>query len=218
MMAAPPGLADTFKVEGAGCGCLHARMTNPRATQPLAGRTILLGITGSIAAYKAADIASALVKAGADVHAVLSENGARFITPLTLKTLTRNPALVDLWEEGEGWQPGHIELADKADLLLVAPATAHTLACMAHGLAPNLLTSIYLATPAPVLLAPAMNSKMLAHPATQANLATLKARGHGIIEPAEGVLACGYEGKGKLAPVDTIVEAAVELLATRKPK
>jgi phosphopantothenoylcysteine synthetase/decarboxylase len=114
-----------------------------------------------------------------------------------------------MWKEGEGWQPGHIELADRADLLLVAPATAHCIAQFAHGLAPDLLSAIHLATEAPVMLAPAMNGKMLGHPATQANLLTLRARGYHFIEPQNGMLACGYEGAGKLAAVETIVDAVV---------
>ncbi len=170
------------------------------------GKTIILGVTGSIAAYKAADITSRLTQGGAQVFPVMTANAAKIIGPIALQTLSRNPVSVDLWDEGQGWQPGHIELADKADLLLVAPATANILACFAHGLAPDLLSSIYLATPAPVMIAPAMNGKMLAHPATQANIATLRERGCRFIEPqANGMLACGYEGAGKLAPVDDII-------------
>tara|TARA_R100000027_G_scaffold22267_3_gene16149 strand:+ start:5425 stop:6009 length:585 start_codon:yes stop_codon:yes gene_type:complete len=179
---------------------------------PLAGKTIVLGVCGSIAAYRAADITSQLTKAGAAVFPVMTLEATRLIAPLTLKTLARNPVSWDLWKEEEGWQPGHIELADNADLFLVAPATAHTMACFTHGLAPDLLTSIYLATQAPVLLAPAMNGKMLSHPATAGNLKILRERGHHFVEPAEGMLACGYEGKGRLAPVEEIVEAATNLL------
>ena len=180
--------------------------------QRLRGRVIVLGVTGSIAAYKAADITSGLVKLGAEVHCVLTAAAARFIQPLTLRTLSRQAVASDLWEEEKGWQPGHIELADRADLLLIAPATANVLAECAHGLAPDLLTSIYLATPAPVMFAPAMNGKMYLHPATRANLQTLEARGHEIIDPAEGMLACGYEGIGKLAPVDEILAAVCRRL------
>lgn len=180
---------------------------------PVSGKTIVLGVTGSIAAYRAADLASQLTQLGASVYPVMTREATKLIAPLTLKTLSRNPVAWDLWKEAEGWQPGHIDLADSADLLLVAPATAHTLACFAHGLAPDLLTSIYLATPAPVLLAPAMNGKMLAHPATETNLATLRARGHHFVEPSEGLLACGYEGRGKLAPVGEIVAAAESVLS-----
>ena len=178
----------------------------------LEGKTIVLGICGSIAAYRAADIASQLVRRGADVFAVMTREATEFVAPLTLQTLSRNPVASDLWEEGKGWQPGHIELADRSDLLLVAPATAHVLACFARGLAPDLLTSIYLATRAPVMIAPAMNSKMLEHPATRENLNILKERGHRIIDPDQGLLACGYEGKGKLSSVEEIVQAVVEVL------
>jgi phosphopantothenoylcysteine decarboxylase len=173
----------------------------------LNGKSIVLGVTGSIAAYKAADLVSALVKRGARVQVVMTASAARFIAPLTLQTLSRNPVRLDLWEEEKDWQPGHIELADGADLFLVAPATAATLSRFATGLAEDLLTCIYLATPAPTILAPAMNGKMLAHPATVANLRILAERGHQIIDPAEGMLACGYEGKGKLALVEAILEA-----------
>ncbi|MFO8027016.1 MAG: flavoprotein [Opitutales bacterium] len=176
---------------------------------PLKGRTIILGVTGSIAAFKAADITSRLTEAGASVHPVLTANAARFITPLTLQTLARNPVAADLWMEEKDWHPGHIELADQADLLLVAPATAHCLGLFAHGLAPDLLASIHLATEAPVMIAPAMNGKMLAHPATQANIRTLAERGYHFIEPDQGMLACGYEGKGKLASVDKIVGSVI---------
>jgi len=179
----------------------------------LAGKTVVLGVCGSIAAYRAADLTSQLTKLGASVFPVMTEEATRLIAPLTLKTLARNPVAWDLWKEEEGWQPGHIELADNADLLLVAPATAHTLACFAQGLAPDLLTSLYLATRAPVLLAPAMNGKMLSHPATEKNLQTLRERGHHFVEPVEGLLACGYEGKGRLAPVEEIVQSAVHLLS-----
>ncbi len=188
---------------------------NPSSPQALAGKTIVLGVTGSIAAYKAADLTSQLVKAGAAVHVVMTEAATRIVAPVTLQTLSRRPVWVDMWEPGLHWQPHHIELADKADLLVVAPATAHTLACFAHGLAPNLLCTLYLATRAPVLLAPAMNSKMLAHPATQENLRLLEERGHHLLETDEGMLACGYEGRGKLAAVDTIFQRILELLSHR---
>lgn len=178
-------------------------------TTKLNGRTILLGITGSIAAFKAADITSRLVEAGADVFPIMTESACRFIQPLTLQTLSRNPVASDLWNEGASWQPGHIDLADRADLLLVAPATAHCIAQFTHGLAPDLLSSIHLATRAPVMLAPAMNGKMLAHAATQANLQTLRERGYHFIQPQSGMLACGYEGQGKLASVETIVDSVI---------
>jgi phosphopantothenoylcysteine decarboxylase/phosphopantothenoylcysteine decarboxylase/phosphopantothenate--cysteine ligase len=179
--------------------------------------TILLGITGSIAAYKAADLASQLVKLGHTVHAILTRSGAEFITPLTLQTLTRQPVLVALEDEKQSWRPGHIDLADRADLLVVAPATANVLGNFANGLAPDPLGSIYLALPrtTPVLLAPAMNGKMWLHPATQRNVERLAADGCHFVGPAEGGLACGYDGIGRLAPVDEILARIGEILATK---
>lgn len=178
---------------------------------------IILGVTGSIAAYKAADIASQLTKLGHEVTCVLTKAALEFVTPLTLQTLSRRPVITDLFAEKDGWQPGHIQLADNADLLLIAPASANTLASLAHGFANEALTAIALATRAPVLIAPAMNGKMWQHPATQQNVATLKSWGHKFIEPAEGLLACGYEGVGRLADVANIVEAAhAEARGTRR--
>lgn len=182
---------------------------------PLRGRTIVLGVTGSIAAYKAADLTSLLVRDGATVHVVMTEAATRLVGPLTMQTLSRQPVRIDMWEE-EGWQPGHIQLADQADLLAVVPASANTLSAFAHGLAPNLLCNIYLATRAPVLLAPAMNGKMLDHPATRRNLEELAQRGHRVLRTAEGMLACGYEGFGRLAPVDEIHGEIISLLCPRK--
>mgnify|MGYP005842642785 CR=1 FL=1 len=186
-----------------------------RTDSNLKGRTILLGVTGSIAAYKAADITSRLSEAGAEVFSIMSAGAGNFIQPLTLQTLSKNPVASDIWQEGTGWQPGHIELADRADLLLVAPATAHCIAQFAHGLAPDLLTAVHLATPAPVMLAPAMNGKMLKHPATQANISSLRERGYHFIEPDTGMLACGYEGAGKLASVESIVAAVREFFGVK---
>jgi len=180
--------------------------------ETLKGKVIALGITGSIAAYKAADICGALVRLGADVHVIMTQSAARFITPLTMRTLSRNTVAADMWDD-TGWKPGHIDIADAADLLLVAPATAHIIAEFAQGLAPDILTCAYLATRAPTLIAPAMNGKMLDHPATQANIALLRERGVRFVDTAEGMLACGYEGRGRLAPVETIVEAVEKLLA-----
>ena len=174
---------------------------------------ILLGISGSIAAYKAADLASQLVKRGATVTAVMTRDAQEFITPLTLQVLTRRPVVTGLYDEKESWRPGHIQLADEADLILLAPATANTLAKLAHGLADDVLGAIALATKAPFLHAPAMNGKMWHHPATQANVATLKSWGHHFIGPEEGMLACGYEGVGRLWPVEGIVDRALALLA-----
>ncbi len=176
-------------------------------------KNILLGITGSIAAYKAADIASLLTKAGHSVTAIMTVDAQEFITPLTLQTLTRNPVVAGLYDEKQSWRPGHIQLADGADLLLIAPATANVFARLAAGLADDAITAIALATRAPILHAPAMNGKMWSHPATVRNVETLRAWGHHFIGPDDGMLACGYEGTGRLWPVEGIVERALELLA-----
>ncbi len=172
---------------------------------------IVLGITGSIAAYKTADLASQLVKEGHDVHAVMTRAATEFITPLTLQVLTRQPVLVTLEDEKQSWKPGHIELADNADLFLVAPASADVLAHFANGLAPDPLSSIYLALPRTtrVVIAPAMNGKMWDHPATRRNVARLIEDGCRFVGPAEGYLACGYQGIGRMAPVEEILAAVV---------
>ena len=177
---------------------------------------IIVGVTGSIAAYKAADLVSKLVKAGAEVHVVMTHGAQQFIAPLTFQTLSRNPVVVDVFEGTGDWNPGHIDLADRANLLLVAPATANIIAELAVGLASNPICEIALATLAPLLIAPAMNGKMWQHPATQQNVATLKARNAVFIGPEEGLLACGYEGLGRLWSVDDIVERAFTLLAEQK--
>jgi phosphopantothenoylcysteine synthetase/decarboxylase len=177
-----------------------------------APKTIVLGVTGSIAAYKAADLTSLLVKKGHDVHVVMTESARRFITALTLQTLSKHPVTTDVFDEQEGWCPGHIELADRADLLLIAPASAAALARLACGLADDAITCIALATRAPVVIAPAMNGKMWSHPATVQNTETLRTRGVHFIGPDEGLLACGYEGAGRLWPVDDIAAQADEIL------
>src|SRR3954467_2000192 len=179
-----------------------------------AGKNIVLGVTGSIAAYNAADLTSRLAKEGAAINVVMTSDAQKFITPLAFKTLSRNPVVTDLYDEEEGWKPTHIKLADEADLLLIAPATANVLAKLAHGLADDALTCIALALnpKARVLLAPAMNGKMWLHPATQQNAATLQARGAEFIGPEKGLLSCGYEGLGRLWPVEAVASRAVELV------
>lgn len=174
--------------------------------------TIILGVTGSIAAFRAPDVASGLVRLGHDVHVVMTARACEFIAPLTLQVLSRNPVTTDLFDEKEGWHPGHIALADRADLLLVAPATASVMARFAHGLADDALGAIHLATEAPVLLAPAMNGKMWMHAATRENATILERRGVRFIGPEEGLLACGYEGIGRMWPVEGVVSAAQEIL------
>ena len=178
-----------------------------------AAKSVVLGVTGSIAAYKSAELASLLVKQGHDVFVVMTHDAAEFITPLTLQTLSKNPVTTSFFDEKENWRPGHIELADRANLLLIAPATANVIAELALGLASHPLTAIALATRAPILLAPAMNGKMWEHPATRANVALLKSRGVDFIGPEEGMLACGYEGLGRLWKVEDIAFRAEFLLA-----
>lgn len=173
---------------------------------------IVLGVTGSIAAYKSADLASKLVKAGAEVHVVMTRHAVDFITPLTMQTMSRNPVITSAENAQQNWKPGHIDLADRANLLLIAPATANVIAELAHGFAGHPLCEIALATLAPVLIAPAMNGKMWQHSATQANVATLKSRSVEFIGPAPGLLACGYEGVGRLEEVDAIAQRALAIV------
>ena len=178
-------------------------------------KSIVLGVTGSIAAYKAADIASQLTKRAYEVRAVMTAEAQHFLAPLTLQTLSRQPVVTNLFDEKIGWQPGHIDLADRADLLLIAPATAQIIAELAWGFANHALSAIALATRAPILVAPAMNGKMWLHPATLDNVERLRGRGVEFIGPEEGLLACGYEGVGRLWPVDGIIEAAERVLSGR---
>jgi phosphopantothenoylcysteine decarboxylase len=182
------------------------------------GKNIVLGVTGSIAAYKAAELASLLTKQGCAVQVVMTADAQRFVTAVTFKTLSRHPVVTDLYDEAEGWQPMHIKLADEADLLLIAPATAQTIARLALGLADDALSCVALALnpQASILVAPAMNGKMWLHPATQQNVSTLKSRGVEFIGPEEGLLSCGYEGLGRLWPVEQVAERALELVGRRK--
>jgi len=180
-------------------------------------KRIVLGVTGSIAAYKAADLASKLVKLKHQVQVVMTRDAAKFITPLTLQTMSRNPVTTSFEDEQDQWHPGHIEIADRADLVVIAPATAHVIAELAHGLAGDILTTVCLATKAPILIAPAMNGKMWLHPATQANVKLLQSRGTAFIGPEKGLLACGYEGIGRLWQVDGIVDC-IQALLRKKPR
>lgn len=185
-----------------------------RLSIPARPPVVILGVTGSIAAYKAADVCSQLMKAGCAVRVVMTADAQKFITPLPFKTLSRHAVVTDLYDEEEGWQPTHIRLADEADLLLIAPATANCMAKLAHGLADDALTCIALALnpKAQLLIAPAMNGKMWTHAATQANVRALSARGAKFIGPDEGLLSCGYEGLGRLRDVSEIVAAGLRLL------
>lgn len=185
----------------------------------MGGKCIILGVTGSIAACKAVDLASLLTKAGADVHVIMTADAQRFVTPLPFKTLSRHPVVSDLYDEEEGWKPSHIALADNADLMLIAPATANTLAKLAHGLADDALscTALALNPEAPLVIAPAMNGKMWLHPATQNNARLLQERGAVFIGPDKGMLSCGYEGVGRLWPVEDIGRRVLSLLPDRAP-
>ncbi|MGP0578662.1 bifunctional phosphopantothenoylcysteine decarboxylase/phosphopantothenate--cysteine ligase CoaBC [Paenibacillus peoriae] len=172
----------------------------------LKGKVIILGITGGIAAYKGATLCSRLTQKGADVHVIMTASAKEFITELTLQSLSRNPVYSDTFDEREPSVVSHIHLADAADLVLVAPATANIIGKMAHGLADDMLSTTLLATTAPIMVAPAMNVHMYTHPAVMQNMETLVSRGVKMIEPGEGLLACGYVGKGRLEEPDTIVQ------------
>ena len=174
-------------------------------------KNIVLGVTGSIAAHKAVDICSRLTKEGAAVHVVMTKDAQEFVTSLPFKTLSQNPVITSLYDEEEGWRPAHIRLADEADLVLVAPATANTIAKLANGLADDALGCIVLAVDPEVkmIIAPALNGKMWASCATQRNVRTLIDRGVLFVGPEEGDLACGYEGLGCLSSVEKITEEAL---------
>lgn len=165
---------------------------------------ILLGVTGSIAAYKAAEITRLLVKAGHEVQVVMTEAAVKFVAPLTFQTLSKHPVMIRQFDEITQWKPEHIALSENCDLVLVAPATANTIAKICHGIADNLLLATILATKAPVFIAPAMNDGMWENIATRENISILKKRGFHFIEPEEGELACGSNGKGRLADVSKI--------------
>ncbi|PYI54352.1 bifunctional phosphopantothenoylcysteine decarboxylase/phosphopantothenate--cysteine ligase CoaBC [Paenibacillus flagellatus] len=183
----------------------------------LHGKTIVLGVTGGIAAFKAAALCSKLAQAGADVRVIMTASATKFVAPLTFQTLSRHDVAVDTFDERDASVVTHIDLADRADLVVVAPATANIIAKMAHGLADDMLSTTLLATEAPVLVAPAMNVHMYAHPAVQANMRTIAQRGVSFVEPGEGQLACGYVGKGRLAEPEEIMAAIVRMLNPAKP-
>ena len=170
-------------------------------------RRILLGVTGSIAAYKAAELVRLFIRNGDEVQVVMTPAACAFVQPLTFQTLSRNPVAVEQFAPPAAWKPEHISLADWADRVVVAPATANTLAKMRYGLADNLLTATLLATKAPVVVAPAMNTGMWESAVTQENLAALKARGVTVVEPGDGELACGVKGKGRMMEPEAIFAA-----------
>jgi phosphopantothenoylcysteine decarboxylase/phosphopantothenate--cysteine ligase len=174
---------------------------------------VALGVTGGIGAYKAVEVCRGLQKRGHDVVAVMTRSAAKFVAPLTFEAITRRPVITSQWKPGANADIEHIAIADSIALLLVAPCTANVIGKFANGIADDFLSSLYLATRAPVLLAPAMNSNMLAHEAVQRNMESLAARGVRFVDPGEGYLACGWIGKGRLAEPDAIVAAAEQVLA-----
>ncbi len=179
----------------------------------LDGRTVVVGLTGGIACYRACEVVRLLVSRGAAVRVVMTRGAQQFVTPLTLQVLSGHPVATETFSLTQESEIGHIRLADAADAVVVAPATANVLGKLAGGIADDLLTTVLLATRAPVLLAPAMNVHMWEHPAVQENLARLRARGARVVGPASGFLACGYEGEGRLAAPEDIVEEVLRALA-----
>lgn len=184
--------------------------------EQLTGKTVVLGVTGGIAAYKMANVASALRKAGANVHVIMTKNATEFITPLTFETLTNNRCIVDTFDRNFQYDVAHISLAKAADLMLIAPATANVIAKLAHGLADDMLTTTALAARCKKLVAPAMNTAMLENPITQDNLKQLERYGFGIIQPAVGLLACKDVGSGKLPEPEVLLDAVARELAREK--
>ena len=182
----------------------------------LTGKNILLGVTGSIAAYKAAILVRLLVKEGANVKIIMTPLAKEFITPLTLATLCKNPILVDFFDPEDGSWSSHISLGEWADAYLIAPATANSIAKMANGIADNLLLTTYLSARSPVYISPAMDLDMYAHSATQSNISKLRDLGVGVIEPGDGELASGLIGKGRMAEPEVIVEYLKRELGKKK--
>lgn len=175
-------------------------------------KTIVLGVTGSIAAYKSCELTSMLKKAGYDVVVVLTKEAEKFVTPLSLQTLSKNTVLTDMFESPGAWDPVHTSLAARADLVLIAPATANVIAKIAAGICDDLLTCTALSVDVPILIAPAMNDRMYAHPITQDNISKLKKLGYKFVGPVKGHLACGIEAMGHIAGSDAIVAEAKRLL------
>ncbi|MYB95406.1 bifunctional phosphopantothenoylcysteine decarboxylase/phosphopantothenate--cysteine ligase CoaBC [Candidatus Poribacteria bacterium] len=177
-------------------------------------RTIILGVTGGIAVHKSLDLASQLVKGGASVHVAMTANATRLVQPLQFQVISRNPVLLNLFEAGTDWKPPHIDLADRADLLAIVPATANIIGKLANGIADDALSTVAVSVHCPILLAPAMNGHMYQNPFVQRNIDLLKTHGVHFIEPASGDLACGYEGRGRLNTVETILQGASDILSS----
>ena len=184
----------------------------------LKGKNILLGVTGGIAAYKSADLASKLIKQHANVDVIMTENATQFITPLTFEALTHNRCVTDTFDRNHPWEVEHIALADKADALVIAPATANCIAKLACGIADDMLTTTALACDCTKIIAPAMNTKMYENPVTQRNLNTLKELGYIIVTPGDGYLACGTVGKGRMEEPVNIVDAIIHEITCPKDK
>jgi phosphopantothenoylcysteine decarboxylase/phosphopantothenate--cysteine ligase len=182
----------------------------------LKGKNILIGVTGGIAAYKTATVIRLLVKGGATVKVIMTEHAKKFITPLTLATLSKNPVLIEFSDPENGTWNSHVDLGLWADLFLIAPATANTIGKMANGIADNLLLTTYLSARCDVVVAPSMDVDMLCHPATSRNLETLESRGNKILEPAIGELASGLSGKGRMSEPEEIVKEIENLLSKKK--
>lgn len=176
-------------------------------------RKILLGVTGSIAAYKACELVRLFVKNGDEVTVVMTDAATKFVSPLSFQTLSRNPVFVDQFAPPVSWKPEHISLAEAADLVVVAPATANIIAKMRYGIADNLLSAVLLATRAPTVVAPAMNTGMWESAVTQENIAALAARGVVVVEPDDGELACGVKGKGRMMEPEAILSATAGMEA-----
>ena len=171
------------------------------------GKTVVLGITGSIAAYKAADLASKLTQEGAVVNVIMTDSATKFVTPLTLRSITNRPVVTDMWELTTEFSIEHVALAEAADVVVIAPATANIIAKLVVGIADDMLSCTVLATEAPVVIAPAMNVNMYQNSVTQDNLTKLKDRGFTIVDPEYGRLASGKMGQGRLADIDKIIDA-----------
>ncbi len=181
----------------------------------LQGKNIVLGVTGGIAAYKAVDVVSRLKKLGANVYVIMTQNSTQFVTPLTFQSMSQNYVVTDMFEDPKTWDVEHIALAKRADLFLIAPASANVIGKIAHGIADDMLTTTVMATEAPVYLAVAMNTKMYENPILQNNLNIIRSYGYHIIDPAAGRLACGDVGAGKLATPEDIVQAVVDYFGHR---
>ncbi|MBQ3299800.1 MAG: bifunctional phosphopantothenoylcysteine decarboxylase/phosphopantothenate--cysteine ligase CoaBC [Ruminococcus sp.] len=182
----------------------------------LKGKTVVLGVTGSIAAYKIANLASSLVKLHADVHVIMTKNATNFINPIAFETLTKNKCMTDTFDRSFMYNVAHVSIADKADVMLAAPASANIIAKMAHGIADDMLSTTYLAMKCPVIVSPAMNVNMFTNPVVQRNIKTLEDFGVTVIPPDNGYLACGYTGAGKMPSEQVLLDYILRVIAKEK--